>query len=162
MLATTVIRLFLRLICLWVGLLSLQRGILTGLFQDLHIVSAQLTIALSVLFLGLALLMWFLSGRLSRLIVEQDDRDTSLTWSSQAVVLSGIVLISLYTLFVDAIPVLFDYITRSILLFASGQYAYLANPSILVPGIIAVIKIGLAIFIAMNARFISARVTSVQ
>jgi hypothetical protein len=162
MLATTLIRLFLRMISLWVGFLSLQRGILTGLFQDLRIVSAQLTIALSVLFLGLALLMWFLSGRLSRLIVEQDDRDTSLTWSSQAVVLSGIVLISLYTLFVDAIPVLFDYITRSILLFASGQYAYLANPSVLVPGIIAVIKIGLAIFIAMNARFISTRVTSVQ
>lgn len=162
MLATTLIRLFLRMISLWVGFLSLQRGILTGLFQDLHIVSAQLTIVLSVLFFGLAILMWFLSARLSTFIVGDDEQAKTLGWSSQEVVLSGLVIISLYTLFIDAIPALFDYITRSTLLFTSGQYAYLANPSVLVPGIIAVIKIGLAIFIAMNARFISDRVTSVQ
>lgn len=160
MLATTLIRLFLRMISLWIGFLSLQRGILTGLFQDLHIVSVQLAIVLSMLFLGFALLIWFLSERLSRFIVGQDEMDTSLTWSSQEVVLSGIVLIGLYTLFIDAIPALFDYITRSVLLLASGQYAYLDNPSILVPGIIAVVKIGVGVLIALKARWIATRIVA--
>lgn len=160
MLATTLIRLFLRMISLWVGFLSLQRGIQTGLFQDLHVISAQLTIVLSVLFFGLSLLMWFLSEWLSRFIVGQDEQARALGWSSHAVVLSGIVLIGLYTLFVDAIPALFDYITRSVLLLASGQYPYLDNPSILVPGIIAVVKIGVGVLIALKARWIATRIVA--
>lgn len=162
MLATTLIRLFLRMISLWVGFLSLQRGVLTLFIQDMHVVSAQWTIVLCILFFSLALSMWFLSARLSTFIVGNDEQARSLGWSSQEVVLSGLVLISVYTLFIDAVPAIFDVITRAALLLASGQYAYLGNPSILVPGIIAVIKIGLAIFIAMNARFISSRVTSIQ
>jgi hypothetical protein len=162
MLATTLIRLFLRMISLWVGFLSLQRGVLTLFIQDMHVVSAQWTIVLCILFFSLALSMWFLSARLSFFIVGNDEQARTLGWSSQEVVLSGIVLISLYTLFVDAIPAFFDYITRTTLLVASGQYTYLSNPSVFVPGIIAVIKIGLAVFIAMSARFISSRVTSVK
>lgn len=160
MLATTVIRLFLRLISLWVGFLSVQRGVLTFLVQDIHVRSAQLTIVLCVLFFSLALLMWFLSTRLSRFIVGQDEQARALGWSSHAVVLSGIVLIGLYTLFVDAIPALFDYITRLILLLAAGQYAYLDNPSILVPGIIAVVKIGVGVLIALKARWIATRIVA--
>lgn len=160
MLATTVIRLFLRLISLWVGFLSVQRGVLTFLVQDMHVRSAQLTIVLCVLFFSLAFLMWFLSARLSRFIVGQDEQARALGWSSHAVVLSGIVLIGLYTLFVDAIPALFDYITRSVLLLASGQYAYLDNPSILVPGIIAVVKIGVGVLIARKARWIASRIVA--
>jgi len=159
MLATTLIRLFLRMISLWVGFLSLQRGILTGLFQDLHIVSAQLTIVLSVLFFGLAILMWFLSTRLSTFIVGDDEQAKTLGWSSQEVVLSGLVLISLYTLFIDAVPAIFDVITRAALLLSSGQYAYLGNPSILVPGVIAFVKIGFAVLVAMYARVISIGIT---
>lgn len=158
MLATTLIRLFLRMTSLWVGFLSVQRGVLTFLIQDMQVVAAQLSIALCVLFFSLAFLMWILSARLSNFIVGQDEQARALGWSSHAVVLSGIVLIALYTLFVDAIPALFDYITRSVLLLASGQYAYLDSPSVLVPGIIAVVKIGVGVLIALKARWIATQI----
>ena len=158
MLATTLIRLFLRLISLWIMFLSLQRGALILLIQDMHVLSAQWTLVLSVLFFILALLVWFLSGRLSKFIVGKDEQSTTLEWSSQSVILSGLVLISLYTLFVDAIPAFFDCITRLTLLLASGQSDYLINPSVLVPGMIALIKIGTAVLIAMYARSISNRI----
>ncbi len=155
MLATTLIRLFLRLVSLWVLFLSLQRGILTYLMQDLHVVSAQLTLTISFLFFTLAVLLWFFSANLSKRIVGNDEQARILGWSSQEVVLSGLVLISLYTLFIDAVPAIFDVLTRATLLLASGQYAYLGNPSIWVPGIIALMKVGLAILIALYARAIA-------
>lgn len=157
MLASTLIRVFLRLVSLWIVFLSLQRGGLTYLMHDMHVVSAQLTMVISFLFFALAILMWFFSAYLSRLIVGSDEQARALGWSSQEVVLSGLVLISLYTLFIDAVPSVFDVLTRITLLFASGQYAYLVNPSIWVPGVVAMVKVGLAILIAVNACNISKR-----
>ncbi|MDD2343014.1 MAG: hypothetical protein PHV54_09010 [Tolumonas sp.] len=162
MLATTLIRLFLRLSSLWIMFLSLQRGVLTLLIQDIHVVSAQWTIVLSVLFFSLAVLMWTLSARLSKFIVGNDEQARELGWSSQEVVLSGLVLISLYTLFIDAIPAIFDIISRISLLLASGQFVYLGNPSILVPGSIAFVKVGFAVIITMHARTISSKVINFQ
>lgn len=158
MLASTLIRLFLRLVSLWVMFLSMQRGILTYLMQDLHVVSAQWTLVISFVFFALSLLLWFFSGYLSKRIVGQDEQARALGWSSQEVVLSGLVLISLYTLFLDAVPAVFDIITRAALLLTSGQTNYLFNPSIWVPGVISLGKVGLAILIAINARRISKRV----
>lgn len=155
MLATTLIRLFLRVMSLWIGITALERGILTFVFQDIHIASAQLAIIVATVFVLFSIAAWCLSAKLSRFIVGKDEQATCVSWSSQSVVLTGIVFFGLYTLFVDSIPALLDYITRSALLLSSEQYAYLVNPSILVPGIIAIIKIVVAILITMNARPIS-------
>lgn len=158
MLATTLIRLFLRIVSLWIGFLSLQRGAITFLIQDMHVVSAQWGIVLCVFFFSLALLIWFVSARLSVFIVGKDGQTTSIDWSSRDVVLSGVVLIGLYSLFIDAIPVLFDFSTRALLLWFSGQHTYLSNPSFFVPGFVLIAKIGMAIMITIKARAISSKV----
>lgn len=160
MLATTLIQLFLRIISLWVGFLSIQRGVLTFLIQDMHVMSAQWTIVLCVLFFSMALLIWFFSGGLSSFIVAKKDHGTTLGWSSHEVVLSAVAMIGLYSLFIDAMPAVFEFSARILIMLSSGQYAYLTDASILVPGAITLLKVAFAVLIIIKSNVISQRITS--
>ncbi|MCG9714733.1 hypothetical protein L1D29_18180 [Shewanella insulae] len=147
MLSTSILSILLRLICLWLGFITIQKGAITLYIHELNSLAAQVSLLMSLLILAAVIVLWFLSEKVSRYIIGVENQGEVASWSSRPVISTTIILFSLYGIVIEFMPDAIDIATRSVLLLSSSQYTTLFSPSVLVPTVSLIIK-G-AVFVVM-------------
>ncbi|MGU5814545.1 hypothetical protein ACV1EC_06540 [Aeromonas hydrophila] len=135
----------------------LQRLVAIIFIHEISSDIAKVTLSFLAALSLLAAFIWGYSTKLAELIVGESDAKEIVYFSAFEIISSGIILISFYGLCIETLPVLFDFIIRFGLLMTSGNFDLAFNPSIQLPGVMAVLKAVIFITLIINAKHIATR-----
>ena len=153
--SSSLICIILRLLSLCLGWSSFRRGVMAFYLHPVNSTTFKIYISLSIIFVICSVFIWLFSKRISVRVVSSANNEQVISWSSESVVFSGIILICFYSLFIDVVPELFDYISRLILLISLKNLTVLNNMNFQVTGIISILKVFVLITVMSKSRIIA-------